>query len=445
MISTSKKMQSESDSNISEDNKTNDPAQASSGPSSAADPGPAISEDRVTESGSTQKRDRPYREEESEERAAPRPRVEETGRSGGEEKASADDGKTGQLEAESGSGPVGAGGNLPYPAMAGIPQESAFPSSLLSAQSCAALAMGMGQGGFHGMAAQHFSPMGSYYGQQLPPPGSSSEGHAQSGRSGEKGISGQQQQEGVAAADPSAASGSAEAAGLSSQVPSLAASYPALQQQMISMSQLGGAFSNAALLAATRAQLARAAAALPSGTLLGSAGNFSGAPVNTSVPLALPCDADNLSEYQLLIRKQLEVFEAGADDVDSNMQGRKKSIRLGQVGIRCRHCVHLPLRNRGRGAVYYPTKLQGIYQAAQNMASTHLTDACNVINDEMKAEMKRLRERRDTASGGKQYWADGARALGLYETEDGGIRMHRGGAATGTSTTATSSESAAPS
>jgi hypothetical protein len=436
MISSPKKKSSESDPEKPEDEKTGNPAQASSGPS-AENPGPGISEDPPTESGSNQKRDRPDHEE-SKERAAPRPRVEETAQSGEEEKASADEGKTGQVEDESKSGPVGAGGNpLPYPPMAGIPQESAFPSSLLSAQSRAALAMGMGFGGM-AVPGQQFPPMGSYFAQQ-PPPGSFAEGQEQSDRrsSGSQGSSGQQP--GVAAADPSAASASAQAADLSSQVAYMAASYP-LQQQMMGLSQMGG-FPNAALLAASRAQFARAAAALPPAALLGSMGTFRGIPVNTSVPLALPCDADNLSEYQLLIRKQLEVFEAGADDVDSNMQGRKKSIRLGQVGIRCRHCVHLPLRNRGRGAVYYPTKLQGIYQAAQNMASTHLTDACNIIDDELKAEMRRLRERRDTASGGKQYWADGARALGLYETDDCRIRMHRGAAASKT-TTGTTSEPA---
>lgn len=35
-----------------------------------------------------------------------------------------------------------------------------------------------------------------------------------------------------------------------------------------------------------------------------------------------------------------------------------------------------------------------------------------------------LRDRRDTASGGKQYWADGARAMGLVETGEG-LRLRR--------------------
>jgi hypothetical protein len=77
------------------------------------------------------------------------------------------------------------------------------------------------------------------------------------------------------------------------------------------------------------------------------------------ISLALSCDDEQLSEYQILVRKQLEIFEALQEDVESNTQGRKRQVALGQVGIRCRHCAGYPLRQRGRGAVYYPAKLQG--------------------------------------------------------------------------------------
>lgn len=86
---------------------------------------------------------------------------------------------------------------------------------------------------------------------------------------------------------------------------------------------------------------------------------------NPGISLALKCDSDQLSEYQILVRQQLEIFEASEVDVSSNTQGRKKQIFLGQVGIRCRHCAPFPLRERGKGAVYYPTKLEGVYQASQ--------------------------------------------------------------------------------
>jgi hypothetical protein len=128
---------------------------------------------------------------------------------------------------------------------------------------------------------------------------------------------------------------------------------------------------------------------------------------------------EQLSEYQIMVRQQLEIFQAGPEDVECHTQGRKKQVCLGQVGIRCRHCAGFPLRVRGRGAVYYPAKLDGIYQAAQNMAGSHLCQACQQIPVPLKQQIRKLRERRDNASGGKQYWADGCKALGLYETEEG--------------------------
>jgi hypothetical protein len=87
------------------------------------------------------------------------------------------------------------------------------------------------------------------------------------------------------------------------------------------------------------------------------------------VPLSLPSDDNNLSEYQCLLRAQIDLFAATPVDIDGNAQGRNKPIVLGQVGIRCRHCHANPSTSRrARGAVYFPAKLSGLYQAAQNMA-----------------------------------------------------------------------------
>jgi hypothetical protein len=84
------------------------------------------------------------------------------------------------------------------------------------------------------------------------------------------------------------------------------------------------------------------------------------------------------------------------------------------------------LRNRGRGAVYYPTQLSGIYQAAQNMATTHLIqNNCTALKQvipntiTVREELQRLRQNRDNASAGKNYWADAAKVLGVYETVTG--------------------------
>jgi hypothetical protein len=141
-------------------------------------------------------------------------------------------------------------------------------------------------------------------------------------------------------------------------------------------------------------------------------------------PLFMSCDEDSLSEYQCLVRKQIELFEARPEDVASNAKGRNKPIVIGQVGIRCRHCRILPPKSRQRGATYYPAKLNGLYQAAQSMASGHLCYHCQHIPQNIRQELLVLRERKSSAGGGKKYWGDGCCVLGVFEDENG-LRFKR--------------------
>jgi hypothetical protein len=84
------------------------------------------------------------------------------------------------------------------------------------------------------------------------------------------------------------------------------------------------------------------------------------------VLLFLDYDEHNLTEYQRLIRQNVELFEAGPEEVRGSAQGRNIPILLGQVGIRCRHCAMLPFNARARGAVYFTRTIDGLYQVAQS-------------------------------------------------------------------------------
>lgn len=74
-----------------------------------------------------------------------------------------------------------------------------------------------------------------------------------------------------------------------------------------------------------------------------------GAPVMAGLTYRPPilmfmeCDRETLSEYQCLVRQQIEIFEAEMDSIKGKAQGRNTPILLGQVGIRCKHCAVLPL------------------------------------------------------------------------------------------------------
>ena len=82
-------------------------------------------------------------------------------------------------------------------------------------------------------------------------------------------------------------------------------------------------------------------------------------------PAVMFCEADEerLTSYQCLLRKQLELFEADDSDVQhSTRQGRTAPIKVGQVGVRCRHCSAPGMASKTKGASYYSQTIEGIYQ-----------------------------------------------------------------------------------
>ena len=81
-------------------------------------------------------------------------------------------------------------------------------------------------------------------------------------------------------------------------------------------------------------------------------------------PLCLPTDKDVLSPSMCCLRQQIQVFSATADDVQNRQ--RNHEIVKGTVGLRCVHCLHLPYKDRARGAVMYPSSVRAVYQAARN-------------------------------------------------------------------------------
>lgn len=142
------------------------------------------------------------------------------------------------------------------------------------------------------------------------------------------------------------------------------------------------------------------------------------------IVLFMECDEDSLSEYQCLIRQQIELFEADKEEAASSVQGRNKQIVEGQVGIRCRHCTVVPLRHRQKRCMCFPSKLDRIYKAAQNLSAFHLCEHCKHVPEDARKKILLLRERKSPAGGGKRYWSEGVRCLGVYE-DSTGLRFKR--------------------
>jgi hypothetical protein len=146
------------------------------------------------------------------------------------------------------------------------------------------------------------------------------------------------------------------------------------------------------------------------------------------LPTLLVMDDDHtqLSAYQTLLRYQIEIFRASEVDASTHQRGRNKPIRLGQVGFRCRHCKHLSQSARPRGSSYFPSEVDGVYQAAQNMNTTHFQNGvCTQMGEPLRLHFAELANSKATSTGaGRAYWAQQARKLGLENNaEEGGIRF----------------------
>lgn len=102
----------------------------------------------------------------------------------------------------------------------------------------------------------------------------------------------------------------------------------------------------------------------------------------------------------------------------SNARGRNKAVLLGQVGLRCKWCKDVPQEELGPAAISFPSRLDRMYQAGQSMAAEHLIKNCKHIPSEIREQLIELRKLKSTALGGKQYWSDAAKALGIIEGND---------------------------
>lgn len=141
------------------------------------------------------------------------------------------------------------------------------------------------------------------------------------------------------------------------------------------------------------------------------------------VVLYTTLDDYRLTPYQGLARKQIEYFEATQAEVEAGAQGRNKAIVLGQVGIRCRHCRYLPRSEKAAASAFYPSKLGGLYQAAQNVANSHIAKDCNKVPKAVRDELLSLGNRKSAPGGGRAYWSEEAEKAGIFEDGENGLRF----------------------
>lgn len=148
-------------------------------------------------------------------------------------------------------------------------------------------------------------------------------------------------------------------------------------------------------------------------------------------PTCLSCPSTDdhfLNDFQTVLRLHIEAFAASPVDVQSRSRGRGKRIQLHQVGVRCRHCAHLPLSQRSRGSTYFPMSTLSFYQAAQHIYSKHFDcGRCTKMPQSVLVQFPRLQGAPGSvgynSAGGRQYWSQCALDLGLINT-DAGVFPH---------------------
>jgi hypothetical protein len=144
-------------------------------------------------------------------------------------------------------------------------------------------------------------------------------------------------------------------------------------------------------------------------------------PKNERVVLALPQDKDWLSDMDCFVRSIIEIFSASENDLAVARTDKKYPIKLGQVGLRCIHCAGSDEGARLE-AVMYPYSVSGIYESVRDFQHLHL-DYCPHLPEDLKSAMSKLSHGCSSLSSVlRRYYVQAARALGLFDSEDGGIR-----------------------
>ena len=103
-------------------------------------------------------------------------------------------------------------------------------------------------------------------------------------------------------------------------------------------------------------------------------------------------------------------------------RGRNWKVKLGQIGLRCKHCYKTTQENKARpkSSHYFPLTLSGIYQAAQNIYHFHFKNGCcPCMPQKVLSEFNNAKSSRSCYGGGKQYWIIAAESLGITESASG--------------------------
>ena len=142
-----------------------------------------------------------------------------------------------------------------------------------------------------------------------------------------------------------------------------------------------------------------------------------------TVALAVPsADSEWLSELNCFVREHcVEAFSATEEDIAR--ASKRGKIVLGQVGIRCKFCIHRDTKEKAVAAISYPTTVSGIYESVKRWQRVHQV-VCQDVPQNVREKLETLQNTSAWVPTTRQYWADSARSLGMTDSHNG-IRFER--------------------
>ncbi|KAL3803121.1 hypothetical protein ACHAW5_001985 [Stephanodiscus triporus] len=138
--------------------------------------------------------------------------------------------------------------------------------------------------------------------------------------------------------------------------------------------------------------------------------------------LYLPEDEEHLTELHCFVRKHcVFIFCATKKHVGTPRRGRKKALRLGQIGIGCLYCRSISAEDKLKGSTYFPTCISGIYNATMIIQQRHFP-VCPSVSREDFCKYTKLKGLTARSASTKEYWISAAKKKGLVDTSSGELR-----------------------
>ena len=138
------------------------------------------------------------------------------------------------------------------------------------------------------------------------------------------------------------------------------------------------------------------------------------------VLLALPEDTNFLSPLRCFLRQHVCAFTTTNRDIAIRTPFTF-SVREGQVGVGCIHCLAVPPKQRSNRAVCFPFTVARIYQSVADIQRFHLGE-CRMMPPEVRAQFLKLQSESAKGSRGlatRTYWTDSAKRIGLADGPGG--------------------------